>query len=181
MEKFRDLDTEQSIAKNKLVYRQSWGDKFGVIQGYFICGILLLYTVFFHPATGVIKDEPFILYFLVPFLFLSSIYIGYRQFTQKSLLKQATNYKTEKAGDMLLAYAHEKDYSTYKIGKDCVIWEDSIMFSAHDDKKYTVFIIRDYCIWFCVIKEIKGSNRPVLFSHLFLERDMKELFANTNS
>lgn len=170
------LHPQESMSQSRLVFEESWLDKFNTLTVYLVFSPFILLPVEMYLNESFINpNERFILYCVLPISVLSGLYIYYRSATEKRLTKIHTSLKRQDARQLLLNYAEKKGYEIYLKSNDCLIFNETYDDWNSNYKKTRIFFVQDKIIMFCIIRDSFKINMPILFSHLFLKVELKKL------
>jgi len=176
MRSLKNLNIRKSIEQRKLVYSENWFDKFDAITIYmfFSWGFLMPFLVYFNPYRDYSKTG--IEFYL---LFIFSLFCGftiYRKATEKQLTKIVSKYNAEQNKLYINEYCQKKGFEKYRNSGNVIIY-NNLNYLAINSRFQTsrIFILDKNDVYFTMIKENQKMNIPVLFSQIFLKRDIKKL------
>lgn len=176
MRSLENLDIEKSIEKSKLIYTESWGEKFNTIMLYlfFGFGIICPFLVYHDPYRDHSKTGTE--YYLLFFGSLFFAYAIYRKVTEKHLTKIISKYDAEKNRTIINDYCKKLEFQKAVNSKDLIIYNKSDTFAINNlYQSSRIFILEKNEIYITMIKNGPKTNFPVLFSQLFLKSDIKKL------
>ena len=177
MREIKNLNTDESIVKKRLVFDEGWDDKFNHIGIYIIFSpfLYLPITLYFNEKFTSPNDE-IILHYIFPISILFGLYIFYRNATEKRLIKIVTHINRKKARQILLEYAEKQGYEIYRKSSDCLIFNEEYSDLSSSFKKTRIIFVQDNFILFAVIRDGARFNFPTIFTHLFLKLKFRHLF-----
>jgi hypothetical protein len=178
------IDTAKSIEKGRLIASLNWLDNIDKITDRIVFSLLLisfvgsLSLIYFQ---GEIKNsnEKAIAYVVFPIIISFGLYSLFRKITESKLMSFETHFGRHRNKELLLAFLEQNGYYIYRDNKEIVIVdvEESLSFNKIWKKTIT-FILADNKIYFNIAKKYPILNPPVLFTHLFLQRDLKKYFGD---
>ncbi|WP_306619166.1 hypothetical protein [Chryseobacterium ginsenosidimutans] len=176
----KNLDIEESIASKKLIFEESWWDKFDTFTNYFMFVILMVPAIF---GLGDIKpsanSEFEYLFYICPFIF--GLYAFYCKFTEKNLKEIKFTIHKEDAKQRILEYGKKYDYRISKISNNLIFLnEPTSGYSLGNYEKTIMIFFKDESILYTLIKESARLNVPVLFSQHIVRIDLKKILKKTN-
>lgn len=137
-----------------------------------------LFLIYFQ---GEIKNsnEKAVAYVIFPIAILFALYGLFRKITENRLISFHTPFVEHRNKELLLVFLEENGYDFARGNKEVVIadFEESLSFNKFWKKTIT-FIVADNKIYFNIVKKYPILNPPVLFTHLFLKRNLKKYFGN---
>ncbi|GAA5085814.1 hypothetical protein GCM10023210_06980 [Chryseobacterium ginsengisoli] len=175
MRSLKNLDIEKSIESKKLVYEESWSDKFDAVGRYFIFSILIFYSFLVFKE---IKPSPnnSLDYFVLSSLLTFCLYSSYCKFTEKNLKEIKFYIHKEEAKRRILEYGKKYKYRISKISSNLIFFNEPINgFSGWGEEKTTVIFFQDQSIFYTVIQNGRKTNAPVLISQHFIRKDFKKI------
>jgi hypothetical protein len=176
MREIKKLNPEESISKRRLVFDESWLDKFNRLTVYLVFSpLIFLPVIMFFNEKNTNPNDTFILHYVFPISILIGLYIFYRNATEKLLSKINTDLARQEARRLLLEYAEKEGFEIYRKSSDCLIFNETYSDFSSDYKKTRIFFIQDNIVLFVVIRDSFKLNIPTLFTHLFLKRDIIRL------
>jgi hypothetical protein len=176
------LNTDESVTKRRLIFYESWHDKFNRLTVYIIISPLIyLPIIMFFNTNFSNSNETFILYYVCPFSIFLGLYVIYRNATEKRLSKIDTELDKQTARRLLLEYAEKQGYEIYRKSNDCLIFNESSSDFSSAYKKTRIFFIHDNIVLFGVLRDNFRVNIPTLTTHLFLKRDMTKLLGKAST
>ena len=176
MRNLKALNTEKSIESSKLVFDETWVDKFEKWGLYLLCFyvFVLPFTIFFDPYRDINKTGNE--YYIVFFLSIISTYIFYRKATEKKLTEIIGKSDIDKNKELVNNYCSELGYEKYRNSKILLIYNSENLFgwgSQHQVSR--IFMFKENKIYFTIIKDGFKLNFPVLFSQFILKNDLLKL------
>jgi hypothetical protein len=180
MRSLKNLDIEKSIESSKLVYDESWWDKFDTATNYFMFFGLMLPTIFGLKDIQPSANSDFeCLFYICPFLF--GVYGLYCKFTEKNLKEIRFTIHREDAKQRVLEYGKKYDYRISKISNNLIFLnEPTSGYSFGNYEKTIMIFFKDGSILYTLIKESARLNVPVLFSQYIVRIDLKKILKKTN-
>lgn len=177
MLKRKEINIQASINKKWLTYEKGWLHKLGrfttlfLLVSFVFCPVIMMATLQFTNA-----NELFFLYLVFPVSILIGVYSIFRWLTEKRLIKIETSHSREAITDAILTLAKENELEIYANSGGYIILNSSNpMDFKEDNKKSRIFFISDGMLLFTVMRFGYGGNFPVLFTHLFIKRDISKL------
>ncbi|KAA5536795.1 hypothetical protein F0919_03745 [Taibaiella lutea] len=174
MRSLRNLEINQSIERGKLVYDESFMDKFDGAINYLISFLLIFISICLSQLNTQSEND---FTFEIIFAILSGtfgLYNLYRKLMEKRLIKIKSRFSAKEIKEKLLDFAIKEEYEIYRQSGYCLIFNSSD-WEIDLYKKTRIIFIRDYEIYFTVIQDNSRLNRPVYTTHLFLKRAFKKL------
>jgi hypothetical protein len=178
------IDTVKSTTTGWLIIKRDWLDKIDAITDKIVFSSLLisfvgcLFLIYFQ---GEIKNssEKAISYVVFPIAILFGLYSLFRKITENRLTSFTTDFAGPRNKELLLIFLEQKGYDSVSGNKEVVITdvEETLSFNKIWKKTIT-FIVADNKIYFNIVKKYPVLNPPVLFTHLFLKRDLKKYFGD---
>jgi hypothetical protein len=173
------IDIESSINTRRLVCKHSWLDILDKVVFCMLCISMMAYPSLLLFKTDISNPNDKVLAFtILPLAILFGMYGLYRKLTETKLLRIETSFARHKNKEMLLAFLKQRGHEIFRQNKEVIIVtnEEDLSFNKLWTKTIT-FIISDKVILFNIVKNYPKLNPPVLFSHLFLKRDLKKFVA----
>ncbi len=178
------IDTTKSIDKGRLIMKLNWLDNFEIITDRIAFSMLLasfvgcLSLIYFQGGINN-SNEKAIGYVIFPIIISFSLYGLFRKITESRLISFETHFAEHRNKEVLLIFLEQKGYDFVRGNKEVVIAdvEESLSFNKIWKKTIT-FIVADNKIYFNIVKKYPVLNPPVLFTHLFLKRDLKKYFSD---
>jgi len=178
------IDTVKSISTGWLFTKRDWLDKIDTITDKVVFSFLILAFVgslsliYFQGETKN-SNEKAIGYVIFPIVILFGLYSLIRKTTENRLICIKTPFAGHRNKEFLLDFMRQNGYDFVRGSKEVIIAdvEESISFNKIW-KKTVTFIIADNKLYFNIVKKYPILNPPVLFTHLFLKRDLKKYFVN---
>ncbi len=178
------IDTVKSTTTGWLIIKRDWLDKIDAITDKIVFSTLLisfvgcLSLIYFQ---GEIKNsnEKAIAYVVFPIAILFGLYGLFRKITENRLISFTTHFVGHRNKELLLLFLEQKGYDSVRGNKEVIIAdvEESLSFNKIWKKTIT-FIVADNKIYLNIVKKYPVLNPPVLFTHLFLKRDLKKYFGD---
>ena len=175
MRSLKNLNVKKSIEQNKLVYSESWLDKFGSYIIYLFClsGFITPFLIFYDPYRDHSKTG--FEYYLVFILSIFFVYSFYRKATEKRLIKIVSKYDAKENNLLINEYCEKKGFEKYKNSNNVIIYNTEMALNFNPNYKISrIFLLKGNSIYFTIIRENK-LNTPVLFSQISLKRDIENL------
>ncbi|MFH6992784.1 hypothetical protein [Flavobacterium sp. FlaQc-48] len=175
MRSLKNLNVRKSIEHNKLVYSESWLDKFGSFVFYSFCcsGFISPFLIYFDPYRDHSKTG--FEYYLVFILSIFFAYSFYKKATEKRLTKIISKYNAEENKLLINEYCEKKGFEKYKNLNNIIIYNTEMAYNFNPNYKISrIFLLRGNSIYLTMIRQDK-LNTPVLFSQISLKRDIKNL------
>ncbi|QDW19579.1 hypothetical protein [Flavobacterium sp. KBS0721] len=175
MRSLKNLNVKKSIEQNKLVYSESWLDKFGSYIFYLFClsGFITPFLIFYDPYRDHSKTG--FEYYLVFILSIFFVYSFYRKATEKRLIKIVSKYDAKENNLLINEYCEKKGFEKYKNSNNVIIYNTEMALNFNPNYKISrIFLLKGNSIYFTIIRENK-LNTPVLFSQISLKRDIENL------
>ena len=172
----KNLDIEESIKCKKLIYTENWFDKIDrfVIYIFFSFGFISPFLVYFDPYRN--SKETGIEYYL---LFILSVFFGYsfyRKATEKQLTEIKSKFEIEQNRKLINNYCAEKGFEKYRNSINIIIYNSENDLSFNSNYKISrIFLLDNHSIYITMIKENHKLNIPVLFSQIFLRKDIEKI------
>ena len=176
MRNLKNLNIEESIKCKKLIYTESWFDKIDqvVIYLFFTWGFILPFLIFFNPHRN--QAERGIEYYVI---FVFSLFCGYvifRKATEKKLTEINSHFDAEENRKLINEYCKEKGFEKYRNSKNIIIYNSESSFNINPNYKVSrIFLLDNQSLYITVIKENYKLNIPVLFSQIFLRKDIEKI------
>ncbi len=177
----KNIDIEESIFRNKLVFQEEWRDKLDRFIVYLFFSEFIIFPAFsvFELDQNNVNDK-FVLFTILPLSMLFGIYVIYRKATEKYLITVPTPFDKQKNKQLLITFAEENNLEIYRKSNGCLIFNESLDDFNRSYKKSIVLIPLDNQVLFTILKEQYKLNLPTLTSHLFLKHDLKKFFLRLN-
>jgi len=176
MRSLKNLDVEKSIIKSKLIYTESWFEKFNTIMLYlfFSFGVICPFLVYHDPYRDHSKTGTE--YYLLFFMSIFFAYAIYRKATEKHLTKIISKYNAERNKAIITEYCKKFGFQKAVNSKNLIIYNKSDAYAINNlYQSSRIFILEKNDIYMTMIKEGPKTNFPVLFSQLLLKSDIKKL------
>lgn len=176
----KNLEIEESISSKKLIFEESWWDKFDTFTNYFMFLALIVSSIL---ALGSVKssangDLEYLLYGSGLFF---GLYGFYCKFTEKDLKEIKFTIHKEDAKQRILEYGKKYDYRISKISNNLIFLnEPTSGYTLGNYEKTIMIFFRDESILYTLIKEGARLNFPVLFSQHIIRIDLKKILKKTN-
>lgn len=182
MRELKKINTDESILKRRLVFDEGWLDKFNRLTVYIVFSpLILLPVVMFFKEKFVSPNDTFILYYIFPISIAVGLYIFYRNATEKQLTKIDTNFDRQTIRKLLLDYADKNQFEIYRKSNDCLIFNESFDSWTSAYKKTRIFFVQDNLVLFTVIRDNFRLNMPILFTHLFIKKDLRKMLRKAST
>lgn len=179
MRELKQLNIEESITQEKLIFKESWLDKFDTIIIYLFFGwaSVIPFIIYFDPHRN--QNETGIFYY-VPFLLtLLGIWVIYRKATEKKLIKVSSKFYEDENRELIKVYFNKEKFEKNRDSKRLIIFNEDADFNINPNYKTSyIFLFDKNYVLFTVIKERFKLNLPTLIKHLILKRDLKKLLNN---
>jgi len=176
MRSLKNLNVKKSIEQNKLVYSESWLDKFDklTIYMFFSWGFINPFLIYFDPYRD--KSKTGIGFYLLFIFSFYCLYVIYRKATEKRLTKIVSKYNKEENKLLINQYCEKKGFKKRRNSGNIIIY-NNLNYLAISQRFQTsrIFILDKNDIYLTMIKENQKMNIPVLFSQISLKRDLKNL------
>ena len=175
MRKIENLNIEESINRQRLVFAEKSLDIFDRFTVYVLFGALAFYnglTIYKADFNG------FGDIIITVLLLLFGIYVIYRKATEKRLFKIKTSFDRKENRKILLEFADEKKLEIYMDSKECIILNDAFDKSDSSYKKTMIFIIEDDLVLFTILKDQYRLNIPTLTTHIFVKYNLSKMLNN---
>ncbi|WP_291286421.1 hypothetical protein [Flavobacterium sp.] len=176
MRRLKNLNRRKSIEQNKLVYSESWLDKFDTIILYlfFSWGFLMPFLVYFNPHRDYSKTG--IEFYLLFIFSLFCAFTIYRKATEKQLTKIISKYNAEENKLLINQYCEKKGFEKHRNSGNIIIYNNLNPLAINSMFQTSrIFILDKNDIYLTMIKENQKLNIPILFSQISLKRDIKNL------
>jgi hypothetical protein len=174
MREIRKINVSESIKKRQLIFDESWMDKFNTLAVLILFGqlIYLPLIVVNYDNLANTEETPTI-YWTFPILILIGLYVIIRGLTEKRLIKVTTMHDKQTIRTALLDYADRNKFEVYRDSANCIILNSpNYMDLSSSTCKTRIFLFKDGLLLFTVIRDNFKINLPVLFTHLFIKRDI---------
>lgn len=181
MRKLEQLNIDESINQQKLIFKESWLDKLDAIAIYFFFtwAAILPFILYFDPHRD--RTETGFIYYLLFLMTFFSVYVIYRKATDKKLIKISTNNNQEQNRTLINSYCLRENFEKHKDTKDLIIYNEDADFNINPEYKTSyIFVLSDNKVLFTILKERYKLNLPTLTKHLVVKADLKKLL-NDNS
>lgn len=175
MRQLKNLKITKSIESKKLIFEESWFDKFDTFTNYFVFLALLCSSVACFKELDSSRDNG-LEYFILSLVFCFSLYMVYCKFTEKHLKEIEFKIHREDAKSRILQYGKKYNYRVSKISNDLIFLnEPTNNFGLSNYEKTTIIFFKENSILFTLIKDNPRLNFPVLFSQHITRMDLKKL------
>jgi hypothetical protein len=176
----KNLDINKSIKTKRLVFEESWYDKFDTFTVYFLCLGLIWPSIFYFSRLESFLENKFE-YFLLGILLLSGLYLLYCKFSEKKLKEIKFNIHKEEAKKRIIEYGKKYNYRISKISSNLILLnEPTNSFNLNDNEQTIWVFFKEDMILYTLIKEGYKTNFPVLFSQHFTKKDFIKILNQTN-
>lgn len=172
----KELNITESIKREKLIYTENWFDKLDriVIYLFFTWGFVLPFLVYFNPHRDFSKTG--IEFYLIFIFSIFCAYIIFRKATEKKLTKIESEFDTEKNKELINEYCQKMGFEKYRNSKNIIIYNSVNPLSINSNYKTSrIFLIDKNKIYLTMLKENYKLNIPILFSQMFLKKDIEKL------
>jgi hypothetical protein len=179
MRRLKNLNIKKSIELNKLVYSEDWFDIFDRIAIYmfFSWGFLTPFLVYFNSHRDYSKTG--IEFYLLFIFSLFCAFTIYRKATEKQLTKIVSKYTAEENKLYINEYCKKKGFEKHRNSGNVIIYNVRNYQSINPIYQTSrIFILDKNNIYLTMIQESHKFNFPVLFSQIFLKRDIRDLCQN---
>ncbi|HRO74978.1 MAG TPA: hypothetical protein PLP27_02385 [Crocinitomicaceae bacterium] len=174
MRQLKQLNIEKSIKQEKLIFKESWFDKFDAITVYLVFGwfVILPFLMFFDPY----RTQGEIGYYLIFIMTFFGIYVIYRKATEKRLINIPNSNDQERNRQLINEYCQSEKFNKYRNATNIIIYTEDADFSINPKWKTSyIFLFKNNTVLFTVLKERFKLNLPTLTKHLFVKRDLKKI------
>lgn len=174
MRVLRNLNISKSIANGKLIIRENWFEKLDRIMVFFFHTIFFCmpFLVFFDPHKD--SNQEGIEYYLLFTLSLFSLYVIYRKFSEFRLCKITSRNTLDENKELIKEFFLQKGYELNRNSKKLLVFNSDNGFSSNY-KTSRIFLFDGNDVYFTMIKSNFRMNLPVLFSHFFVQNEIKKL------
>lgn len=175
MRQLKNLKITKSIDSKKLIFDESWEDKFETLFTCFIFSVTI-YTAI--SCLRVVKPSANsdLEYLILICTLIFSIYYLYCKFTEKCLKEIKFTIHKEEAKQRILEYGKKYNYRISKISNNLIFLNEPIDdLSPGNSEKTTIIFFKDNSIFYTLIMEGFKLNRPVLISQHITRMDLKKL------
>ena len=176
MRNLKELNITESIKREKLIYTENWFDKLDriVIYLFFTWGFVLPFLVYFNPHRDFSKTG--IEFYLIFIFSIFCAYVIFRKATEKKLTKIESEFDTEKNKELINEYCQKMGFEKYRNSKNIIIYNSVNPLSINSNYKTSrIFLIDKNKIYLTMLKENYKLNIPILFSQMFLKKDIEKL------
>jgi len=178
MRNIENININESLNKQKLVFKEDWFDKFDRFSLYFIFSLVI--GVFSFVIFNLKIENTLVTDIIFPLVILFCIYVIYRKASELSLTKVESLMDSKMNLKLLIDYAEQKQYDIYSKSYDLLILNESSDFNSNQ-KKTMIFILKDNFVLFTIIQDKSKVNVPILISHIFLKFELKKLFSKIDN
>jgi len=178
----KQLDINGSIKQEKLIFKESWLDKFDTITVYFVFGwaTIVPFLVYFDPHRN--KNETGLFHYLIFLMTFLSIYVIYRKATENKLIKITSSNTQELNRSLINEYCIKENFRKYRDTKDIIIYNEDADFNINPNWVTSyIFLLKDNNILFTIIKERYKVNLPTLTKHLVVKNDLRKILKNIDT
>ncbi|SHM50047.1 hypothetical protein [Chryseobacterium polytrichastri] len=176
----KNLEIEESIASKKLMFEESWWEKFDTFTNYFMFLALIVPSIL---ALGSVKSSANsdLEYLLCGSGLFFGLYGFYCKFTEKDLKEIKFNIHKEDAKQRILEYGNKNNYRVSKISNNLIFLnEPTSGYTLGNYEKTIMIFFKNESILYTLIKESARLNVPVLFSQHIIRIDLKKILKKTN-
>ncbi|HCN49175.1 MAG TPA: hypothetical protein DIT10_08780 [Chryseobacterium sp.] len=176
MRSLKKLKITESIQSKRLVFKESWFDKFDTVTIYLafllLAGISILCLREIKPSLNNSLE-----YFLSTTSLIFSFYVLYSKFTEKYLKKITFDIHKQEAKKRIIEYGKKYNYRITKVSGNLIFLnEPTDLYSfGKNYEQTTIIFFEDNAILYTLIKEGSRSNFPVLFSQYLTRMDLKKI------
>lgn len=182
MRELRNINTDESISKRRLIFDESWLDKFNRLTIYIVFSPLIFFpTIMFFNEKFTNPNDVAFFYLLAPPSVIFGLYIFYRNATEKNLRTIETHLDRQSIRKILLENAKKNQYEIYRKSNDCLIFNEAYSDSNSAYKKTRIFFFQDNHVLYTVIRDGFRLNLPILFSQLFLKYELTKMLTKANT
>jgi len=176
MRTLKNLDINKSIESRKLIFEESWFDKFDSFTNYLAFGAIGISSALCLNEINPLSSNDRIGYYLFPLLVAFCLYGFYCKFSEKHLKEIKFYIHKEEAKQKILEYGKKYNYRISKISNDLIFLNEPINDFSFGNQEKTIFVFfKNDKILYTIIKEGVLLNMPVLFSQHFTRRDFKRI------
>ena len=112
-------------------------------------------------------------------LFILCVFFGYsfyRKATEKQLTEIKSKFEIEQNRKLINNYCAEKGFEKYRNSINIIIYNSENDLSFNSNYKISrIFLLDNHSIYITMIKENHKLNIPVLFSQIFLRKDIEKI------
>ncbi|KPH10880.1 hypothetical protein [Chryseobacterium sp. ERMR1:04] len=176
----KNLEIEESISSKKLMFEESWWEKFDTFTNYFMFLALIVPSIL---ALGSVKSSANsdLEYLLCGSGLFFGLYGFYCKFTEKDLKEIKFNIHKEDAKQRILEYGNKNNYRVSKISNNLIFLnEPTSGYTLGNYEKTIMIFFKNESILYTLIKESARLNVPVLFSQHIIRIDLKKILKKTN-
>ncbi|MFP3832791.1 hypothetical protein [Chryseobacterium sp. SIMBA_028] len=175
MRLLKELKITESIQYKKLVFEESWSDKFDTLTIYFAYLTLAGFALFGFSQIKPSLNSSFE-YIILLILLTSSLYIIYCKFTEKKLKEIKFTISKAEAKNRIIKYAQGHNYRISKAADNLIFLNEATgIYSPGNYEQTYIIFLKSNVILYTVIKEGSKSNFTVLFSQHLIKRDFKKM------
>lgn len=175
MRSLKNLDIEKSIESQKLVFDESWFDKFDTITSYFMFLSLIFCSIFGIVEIKLSANSDFE-YFIYACVLIFGLYIFYSKLTEKNLKEIKFDIHKEEAKRRILEYGKKHHFRISKISSNLIFLNEPInSFSSWGEEKTTIVFFKNQSVFYTLIQNGRNANPPVLLSQHFIRKDFKKI------
>lgn len=176
----KNLNITKSIELRKLVFKESWYDRFDTLTIYFMCLAIISFAILCFAELKSFSENKFE-YFILSCLIIFSLYTSYCKFTEKKLKRINFNIHKEEAKKRIMEYGKKYNYRISKVSSNLIFLnEPTNNFDLQENEQTTIVFFKDNEVLYTVIKEESRINFPVLFSQHFTKIELKKILNQTN-
>lgn len=175
MRSLKKINIPKSIQSKKLIFEESWSDKFDTFFIYFISLVLIGASILcFKEIQPSLNND--MEYFLLICSLIFSFYVIYCKFTEKQLKEIEFDISKNEAKARIIEYGKKHNYRMPRTSGNLIyLNEIADPYSLQNLEQTTVIFLKENAILYTVIKEGSRSNFPVLFSQYSIKMDLKKL------
>jgi hypothetical protein len=171
-------DLEKSFAKQKLVFKEGWMDKYDYLIVYSIFGLIAGFCISTIKDDFFYETDKFTFLTVYGLLTLFSLYIIYRKATEKHLIRIKTEYTAQENVKVLMNLAHKQELGIYYKSNNFLIFNNPIDLNPGQNS-YMIFLVTNNLILFTILHD-RQPIFPSLVLHLFIKRDIGKLLKKSN-
>lgn len=176
MKILNQLNVEESVRLEKLVYKENWLNKIDTLAVYFIFGCFMVAPLLIYVGETRNQGHVGIFYYLLFVITIFGAYVIYRKATEKKLIKIISNFKLPDIKIRVSNYSREENFAEYRAFESVMVYTADADFNISSNFKiYYIFILKDNLVLFTIIKEQFKLNVPILFTHLKVKKDLTKM------
>lgn len=172
MKRIYELNFTKSINKKRLIYKESYYDKFDTFTHLFIA-IVMCYSVYrmFVNQGNLNENERFFIY-LYFIASLAVCFITFKKLTEKRLKTFETRNSEEENKQLLIKLSKDKGWAEFRNTSNILIFYDD----AGDWTKYTkIFLLKNNRIYYTVLTERFKLDYPTLTQNYSVKKLLESL------